>query len=125
LNKKWGQEKLWNRIKMSDGNYKYDIDSIMNEQVEFYSKLFQSEGWDENSAHELTRYIVNKLDNNEKETLDEDINLEEINNVIKILKPNKSPGEDGIISEFYQLYWQDIKKNSLKCLKKNSNSNIL
>jgi hypothetical protein len=42
----------------------------MNEQVDFYSKLFQSEGWDENSAHELTRYIVNKLDNNEKETLD-------------------------------------------------------
>jgi hypothetical protein len=54
-------------------------------------------------------YIVNKLDNNEKETLDEDISLEEISNVIKILKPNKSPGEDGIISEFYQLYWQDIK----------------
>jgi hypothetical protein len=40
----------------------------MNEQVDFYSKLFQSEGGDENSAHELTRHIVNKLDNNEKET---------------------------------------------------------
>ena len=87
----------------------YDIDSIMNEQVEFYSKLFQSEGWDENSAHELTRYIVNKLGNNEKETLDEDISLDEISRVIRILKPNKSPGEDGIISEFYQLFWQDIK----------------
>jgi hypothetical protein len=35
------------------------------------------------------------LDNNEKETLDEDINLDEISKVIKILKPNKSPGEDG------------------------------
>jgi hypothetical protein len=81
----------------------------MNEQVDFYSKLFQSEGWDENRAHELTKYIVNKLDNNEKETLDKDINLNEISKVIKILKPNKSPGEDGIISEFYQLFWQDIK----------------
>jgi hypothetical protein len=40
------------------------------------------------------------LDNNEKETLDEDINLDEISKVIKILKPKKSPGEDGIISEF-------------------------
>ena len=48
------------------------------------------------------------LDNNEEETLEEDISLEEISKVIKILKPNKSPGEDGIISEFYQLYWQDI-----------------
>jgi hypothetical protein len=85
----------------------------MNEQVDFYSKLFQSEGWDENSAHELTRYIVNKLDNNEKETLGEDINLDEISKVIKILRPNKSPGEDGIISEFYQLFWQDIKNEFL------------
>ena len=58
---------------MSDGNYAYDIDSIMNEQVDFYSKLSQSEGWNENSAHELTRYIVNKLDNNEKEMVDKDI----------------------------------------------------
>jgi hypothetical protein len=39
--------------------------------------------------------------NNEKETLDEDINLDEISKVIKILKPNKSPGEDGIISELF------------------------
>ena len=104
LKKKRGQEKLWYRIKTTDGNYKYDIDSIMNEQVGFYSKLFQSEGWDENSAHELTRYIVNKLDNNERETLDEDINLDEISKVIKILKPNKSPGEDGIISDFINFF---------------------
>ena len=32
---------------------------------------------------------------------------DEISKVIKILKPNKSPGEDAIISEFYQ---QDIKE---------------
>ena len=120
LEKKRGQEKLWYRIKMTDGNYKYDIDSIMNEQVDFYSKLFQSEGWDENySAHELTRYIVNKLDKNEKEKLDEDINLDEISKVIKILKPNKSPGEDGIISEFYQLFWQDIKNEFFEVIEKN------
>ena len=118
LEKKRGQEKLWYRIKTTDGNYKYDIDSIMNEQVDFYFKLFQSEGWDENSAHELTRYIVNKLDNNEKETLDEDINLDEISKVIKILKPNKSPGEDGIISEFYQLFWQDIKNEFFEVIEK-------
>jgi hypothetical protein len=31
------------------------------------------------------------LDNNERETLDEDINLDEISKVIKILKSNKSP----------------------------------
>jgi hypothetical protein len=35
--------------------------------------------------------------------------IEEIKNVLKILKPNKSPGEDGIISEFYITHWEQIK----------------
>ena len=39
------------------------------------------------SAHELTRYIINELDNNEKEMLAKDISLDEISKVIKILKP--------------------------------------
>jgi hypothetical protein len=58
------------------------------------------------------------LDNNEKETLDEYISLDEISKVIKILKPNKSPGEDGIILEFYQLYWQDIKNEFFEVVEK-------
>jgi len=44
------------------------------------------------------------LDNDEKEMVDKDVSLDEPNTVIKILKPNKYPGEDGIISEFYQ-FW--------------------
>jgi len=52
--------------------------------------FFQWDGWDENSAHELIRYIVNKLDNNEKEMLAKDISLDDISKVIKILKRNKS-----------------------------------
>ena len=57
--------------------------------------------------------------------LDKDISLDEISKIIKILKLNKSPGEDGIISEFYQLYWQDIKNEFFEVLEKFSNSNIL
>ena len=38
-----------------------------------------------------------------------DVSIEEIENVLKMLKPNKSPGEDGIISEFYITHWEQIK----------------
>ena len=38
-----------------------------------------------------------------------DVSIEEIKNVLTIFKPNKSPGEDGIISEFYVTYWEQIK----------------
>ena len=37
--------------------------------------------------------------------------LEEISNVIKILKPNKSPGEDGIIMRMLSTILARYKKN--------------
>jgi hypothetical protein len=32
---------MWNRIKNIEGKYKYDIDSMIDEQIQFYSKLLQ------------------------------------------------------------------------------------
>ena len=43
----------------------------------------------------------NKLNEDDKQLLDREINAEEIMKVLKNIKTNKSPGEDGIISEFY------------------------
>jgi hypothetical protein len=57
LKKNQGENKMWNRIKNTEGKYKYDIDSIIDEQIKFYSKLFTTEGWDENSANKLTQHI--------------------------------------------------------------------
>jgi hypothetical protein len=51
LEKKKGKEKLWNRVKTNDGKYIEDIVSILEEQVNFFEKLFTSEGWDSDSAH--------------------------------------------------------------------------
>ena len=45
----------------------------------------------------------------EKGELDSDVDSNEIVKVLKALKSNKSPGEDGIISEFNQLFWETIK----------------
>ena len=45
LEKKKGKEKLWNRVKTNHGKYKEDIVSILEEQVNFFEKLFTSEGF--------------------------------------------------------------------------------
>ena len=58
LEKKKGKEKLWNRVKTNDGKYKEDIVSILEEQVNFFEKLFTSEGWDSDSA----AYLLNNLE---------------------------------------------------------------
>jgi hypothetical protein len=43
------------------------------------------------------------------ETLELDVSIEEIENALEILKPIKSPGQNGIISEFYITHWEQIK----------------
>ena len=48
--------------------------------------------------------IHNKLTAEDKESLDISIYDEEVENAVKQMKKNKSPGPDGIISEFYQIY---------------------
>ena len=38
-----------------------------------------------------------------------DVSIEEIKNVLEILKPITSPGQNGIISELYITHWEQIK----------------
>ena len=109
LEKSNGQDKLWNRIKCEDGTFKSDIDSILDEQVKFYEKLFKTEGWDEEKGNWLLQFVNNTLDEDDSGCLDKDIESHEIVTAVKSLKAKKSPGEDGIIAEFYQLYWDLIK----------------
>jgi hypothetical protein len=74
---------MWNRIKNTEGKYKYEIDSIIDEQIKFYSKLFTTERWDEHSANKLTQHIESKLNVDEKETLELDVSIDEIKKCFK------------------------------------------
>jgi hypothetical protein len=56
----------------------YDRPHFYDEQIKFYSKLFTTEGWDENSANTLTEHIEGKLNGDEKETLELDVQAERI-----------------------------------------------
>ena len=79
--------------------------SILEEQVNLFEKLFTSEGWDSDSAAYLLNNLEKKLSQEDKEICDEGITLDEISKAVKLQKPDKSPGDDGIVSEFYRHYW--------------------
>ena len=81
------------------------IVSILEEQVNFFENLFTSEGWDSDSAAYLLNNLEKKLSQDDKEICDEGITLDEISKAVKLQKPDKSLGEDGIVSEFYKHYW--------------------
>ena len=125
LEKKRGVEKLWTRIKTDDGHYKDDIDSILAEQFKFYQNLFSSEGWDIDAANMLIQNVESKLCEDDKLYLDSTIELEEIEKAVQEIKPEKSPGEDGIIGEFYKSYWYLIKEHFVEVISEIFSSNQL
>ena len=57
-----------------------------------------------------TKIVQQKLTDVEKNELEEEITIEEIKKTVMSMKSCKSPGGDGIISDFYQLYWKVNEK---------------
>ena len=69
----------------------------------------------------LESYSLPKLNQEETDQLNRPITRNEIEEVIKSIPTNKSPGPDGFTGEFYQTYKEElvpILLNSFKRLKK-------
>ena len=125
LEKQRGKQKLWSKIKCSNGEMKFDITSILNEQVHFYKKLFTSEGIDSVSANVLLSNIETKVEPETARELESDLNINEIETAIYKFKKCKSPGEDGIIAEWYQTFWPLIKNEFILVIREILNENKL
>ena len=115
--KKRAHDKLWTKIKTSDGNYKEDISSILEEQIKYYQNLFTSDGCDRDSAEYLTSNLETKLNETDKEMCDKEVSIDENFNAAKLQKPDKSPRDDGISSEFYKLFWYLIGDDFVSVVK--------
>ena len=105
VEKKNVSDKTWSRIKCQNGTYSSNINTIINEQKTYYKALFTSEGSNETEAVKLLEHVDKTLNLEQKHFCDAEINEKEIEDTIKLLKINKSPGDDGIICEFYKEYW--------------------
>ena len=123
--KKNASDKIWTKIKCRDGSYSANIYEILNEQKHFYKSLFTSEDTDEREAHALLNNVDQALNEDEKLMCDSEITEQEIFDIIKLLKTNKSPGDDGIVSEFYKEYWYLISEKFTEVLRYIFNANTL
>ncbi|CAC5375324.1 unnamed protein product [Mytilus coruscus] len=101
LEQKRGKEKLWSKIKAENGTYKNNINEILGEQLKYYEKLFASGGCNREAGEKLLHNVNKTLSEAEKRLCDSEITKDEIFKAIKLIKKDKSPGEDGITAEFY------------------------
>ena len=107
LEKSKGKNKAWDKILGPDGNFIYGTKEIQNQQVIFYKNLFTTQNINEDKSFFLSNPEA-QLSQDSKNDLERDIAREEIAKAIKKMPNNKSPGEDGIIVEFYKMFWNLI-----------------
>ena len=80
---------------------------ILKMQKEFYSDLYQAKSVCTNL--EIVNYLNNcnipKITSDQQIAIDAPLSLDECYETLKTFKPRKSPGNDGITSEFYKKFW--------------------
>ena len=94
-----------------------DATMITEEIKTFYTNLYKSK---ENTNLDgefstLLRDLL-KLTEEEAETLNGDLTLQEVSTALKNMKNNKSPGTDGFSVEFYKFFWADLGLFVVKAL---------
>ena len=121
LEKRNAKEKGWDKIWDKNKQILVGTSNIQKRQLEFYQDLYTSQNL--MTSNEDYDYFFNsticdkKICDESKNFLDGDITSEEIHNSLKKTKNNKSPGPDGIIFEFYKLYWNIIGEDLCEALK--------
>ena len=93
--------------------------AILEEQKNFYKSLYSSQIDPEIGFGLQQKFLssdhIPKLSLNEQITLDEELTMIELSKSLKNLANNKSPGPDGLTTNFYKCFWPDIKELLHSC----------
>ena len=116
--------KKMSHIRISSGHISEEPREIRNHVRDFYSTLYSRTPTDESAINSLSENIKT-LDPSLSEDLDNPITREELDNAVKKLSRNKSPGLDGLTSEFFQMFWPMLKNDFYEVLTSSLESGIL
>lgn len=95
------------RLKATDGGIVNSQKDILQELHKFYDAAFKDSK--KNRAFIYTNHDGPRLNEEEKESLERAISMNEIAEAIKTMNDEKTPGVDGLPVEFYKVYWSRIK----------------
>ena len=92
---------------ISNGNLITNREDIIGEMQHFYEKLYTKKEVEPCVIDNLVKNIP-KLNADESDILEGEIQLNEASLALKNMKNNKSPGSDGFTSEFFKVFWKQL-----------------
>ena len=91
-------------------------DEILKETTNFYKRLYTSEKTDDLAQDYLLNNLKQTLTDEDKDSIEGEITLNEILIAIKSLANEKSPGCDGLTAEFYKTFSNVIGNNLVEVI---------
>lgn len=91
------------------GEVKKIADSILDMQYNFYSNLYSCVTIECESKNQLLSLVDTKLNGSDVELCDKSIDVKELEQALKEMASNKSPGPDGLTVEFYKRFLPELK----------------
>lgn len=108
LEKKRGASNWISAMKDSDGNIISDVSGICDSWVSFYSSLFSACETDPVIQGQLLDKLTSTLSQDQADSCDGHISLNEAFTALAGMAKGKSPGSDGLPMEFYLAFWDVI-----------------
>ena len=93
-----------NSLLTEDGPLVETQDEILKETTNFYKRLYTSEKTDNLAQDYLLNNLKQTLTDEDKDSIEGDITLDDILTAIKSLANEKSSGCDGLTAEFYKTF---------------------
>ena len=82
---------------------------ILNEEKQFYQNLYRARSVESSNDDLFEKVKMPQLNTLDKNICDQNLTLQEVASALKELPNDKSPGSDGFTTNFYKLFWPDIK----------------
>ena len=127
LEKQTQNHNIINKLTTPDGVSVTNDNEILETAATFYENLYKCKNISNESIDNYLNNanIANKLNRQEKEKCDKLITLVELTNIIDNLKVNKAPGLDGLTSEFYKHFWENLKMPFLQMVNESFEKGIM
>ena len=97
-----------------------DCDDILETITEYFENIYRYEDIPEAEQYDdifLDPLNSPRLDERQKNDLDQDVTEDEVLSALKLMKNGAAPGLDGIPIEVYKVLWQDIKTPLINCIR--------
>jgi len=123
LEKIRGDSKSIKSLILEDGSQVTNPDDILEEEKNFYVKLYSSHRQSTNGGNEAFDKFVETLQipylsESDIAIISQDITEEELYRAISLSADNKSPGTDGLSNEFYKHFWPNVKDYLMQAIRK-------